>query len=89
MSFHYYYNGKVYHVYYDDENKGFLRFVVDPGKTVFVRVYDSCEFSIKVNKKSVSAKNGALGAFCFFADSVKNDFMTVFLNRVINNTVEV
>ena len=55
----------------------------DTGKTYKLIVIENKDFTWKLNKKTVSAINGARGLFCFFSDTVKNDFMTSYLYKTL------
>ena len=40
-------------------------------------------FTIKINKKSIAAQDGASGLFNFIAGCIKNDFMMLYVNKII------
>lgn len=42
-------------------------------------------YTVKINKKSVSAAGGARGLFCFIGDCIKNDFMLAWVAKIIRN----
>ena len=52
-----------------------------------IPVNDCGGYSIKINKKSISAGDGARGAFCFISDCIKNDFMMVYVNKICDQFV--
>lgn len=54
-------------------------------KSVKIPVKDAPGFSIKVNKKSLSADGGAYGAFRFIRNCINEDFCMVYVNRIIEN----
>lgn len=86
MLFRYFHNNNMYTFYLDNINSSFIRVVNnDTGKTTFIRVFPSDEYTIKGNKKSISAAGGARGLFSFLADCVKADFMTAYVNRIIQD----
>lgn len=54
-------------------------------KTINIPVNEIDGYSVKINKKSVSASNGACGLFCFIADCIKNNFMLCWVAKIIRN----
>ena len=42
-------------------------------------------YSIKINKKSISAADGARGAFSFIRNCIRNDFMMCYVYKIIEN----
>lgn len=56
----------------------------EPETIVNIPVKDSNSYRVKINKKSISAANGARGLFCFIRDCIRNDFMTAYVNQIIN-----
>lgn len=39
-------------------------------------------YSIRINRKSISAANGSRGVFSFIRDCIRNNFMMVYVNRI-------
>ncbi len=54
-------------------------------KTVKIPVKFAPGYAIKINKKSCSNANGARGLFSFISDCIKNDFMMVYVYKIISN----
>ena len=53
------------------------------GPAYLVKVNNSSEFCIKINKKSVSAIDGAEGVFRFVEEAIRKDFMTCYVKAII------
>ena len=54
------------------------------GPAYLVKVIPSSEFSIKINKKSVSAIDGPEGVFRFVERAIRKDFMTCYVDAIID-----
>ena len=63
----------------DDENQ--------PEIIKNVPVIDAPGYSIKINKKSISANGGARGAFAFIRDCIRNDFMMIYVNKIVEQFI--
>lgn len=50
-----------------------------------VPVKDCSGYSIKINKKSLAAGNGARGAFRFIKNCIDTDFMLCWVDKIIDN----
>ena len=50
-------------------------------KNIPVKTLDG--YSIKINKKSISAADGARGAFSFIRNCIRNDFMMTYVYKII------
>lgn len=88
MAFHYHYNNHSYHFYLDDFSGNKIRVVTDTGKTVYIKIIEKPGFSVKYYKNYIGADGAARGLFAFFADCVKNNFMTAWVNIAIDRYVE-
>lgn len=69
--------------YQPNKTDNFLRVRCASGNIVSVRVHDSIDYRIKINKKSVVASGGAYGLFCFLSDCIRNDFMMCYVNAFV------
>lgn len=87
-------NNCLYSFYiWDRENgHGFKEFITivktpdDPNEAEIIKnvpVNERAGYAIKINKKSISAGNGARGVFSFIADCIKNDFMMTYVYKII------
>ena len=86
--------------YKPDKNNMYDISIASTGKTWndYIEIYDYNTDSSKkiqvrhkngiswqLNKNSLSCDGGAISLYCFFADSVKNDFMTAYLHKTITH----
>ena len=88
----YYKNGIMYNFYTmeNTEHKNWLRVVktTDESESIYyIPVRYISGYRIKINAKSVSAAGGARGLFCFISDCTKNDFMLVWVDKIIDQFV--
>ena len=56
---------------------------IDTGSTRNVRVINSNEFVVKINKKSISAISGAAGLFVFLNDAINACFCAAWANVIV------
>ena len=68
----------------DFENDHFIRVFTD-NKTWFIPCFSAAGMAIKMNKKSLSANNGAAGVYDFISWSIRNDLMTIWIDRIIDH----
>lgn len=80
----YSYKNDLIRLEYENGNKFFSVVSQLSGKTVRVKCTANSNYSIKINKSSISGQNGAGSVFCFLADCIKNDFMLVYVNRMLD-----
>lgn len=79
----------VFH-FSDDGNDNFITLVInslnlDWEKVVTIPVRNADGYAVKINKKSCSADGGAYGLFKFIRRCIDNDFMMVYVNRIVEN----
>ena len=84
MNCHYFRNGMLYTFSLDFENDYFIRVFTD-NKTWFIPCFSAAGMAIKMNKKSLSANNGAAGVYDFISWSIRNDLMTIWIDRIIDH----
>ena len=88
MKASYNYNGKWY-VFAWFENTNNIIMAADANtdneRVIYIPVRQATGYSIKVNKKSLSSDRGAYGAIKFIQDCIRNNFMTVYVERIIQN----
>jgi len=83
MNCHYFRNGMLYTFAFDLENPKFIRVFTD-NKTWFIPCFSAAGIAIKINKKSLSADNGTAGVYDFISWSIRNDLMTIYIDRIID-----
>lgn len=82
-------NGVLYSFILEDVRGCFADYLImvataaDSEKVVRVPVRDVGGYSIKINKRSMSAAGGARGAFAFIADCIHSDFMMDWIYKII------
>ena len=82
-------DGTLYSFILEDIRCAFAPYLImvattaDSEKVVRVPVRDVGGFSIKINKKSMSAAGGARGAFAFIANCIHSDFMMDWVYKII------
>ena len=86
----YKYNGKLYiFAWFQAEEPNKIIMVSDAGtdneRLVYIPVRDCTGYTIKINKKSISAIDGAYGLMKFFSDCIRQDIMTVWIEKTIRN----
>ena len=82
MLLRYIHNNTDYTIEYTDDHIIFTNWKTIEQK--IIKVYNSNEFTWKLNKNSITAINGAKGLFCFFGDAIKNNFMTSYIGATID-----
>ena len=91
MKLSYLYHGKKYmFVWFETEyGPGKIAMVcnanTDNEKIVFIKCYDKYNYSIKINKKSLSSDGAAYGVMRFLKWSIDNDICTCYVNNIINH----
>ena len=82
MILRYFHNGVQYEI---EHSAGSIIFTnTATGKKSIIPVKAADGYTIKINKRSISASNGARGLFSFFGDAIKNDFMTAWIDKTID-----
>lgn len=81
MLLRYFFNDTQYEITFDQRNIYFLN--CNTGRKTSIKVIDSAEYAWKLNKKTISARNGARGLFAFFGNIINSNFMTGYLNKTI------
>lgn len=82
-------DGVLYSFILEDVRGAYAPYIImvattsDSEKVVKVPVKDLPGYSIKINKKSMSAAGGARGAFAFIADCIHSDFMMDWVYKII------
>lgn len=79
----YHYHNELFRLKYEPGNSFFTLENLN-ASSVNVPCRCNDDFCIKENKSSLSGCNGAQGIFCFLSDAIKNDFMTAYVNAVID-----
>lgn len=54
-----------------------------------VKVIENREFAYKINKRSISAKDGASGLYAFLKYHIEENFATVWVDAVINGVYQI
>ena len=81
----YFHNDMQYVFTYDIDSDYITIKNYDTGVEKSIRVRDSADYRIQINKRTLNANGGARGAFCFLSDCIRQDFMLVYVNKVIEN----
>ena len=82
----YFRNGMMYefHIDFDPEGKPIQQLrVVTEGKTVYIPVKFLNGYTVKINKRSIAAEDGASGLFAFISRCIEQDFMLLYVNKII------
>ena len=86
MKASYNYNGKWY-IFVWFENTNNIVMVSDANtdneRVIYIPVRQATGYSIKVNKKTLSSDGGAYGAIKFIRNCIRNNFMTVYVDKII------
>lgn len=85
MACHYMKNGRLYSFYIDPAGKGWKEYIriVSGTRVVYVPVKECSDFRVKINKKSISAAGGSAALFSFISNCIREDFMTVYIDKII------
>lgn len=54
-----------------------------------VKVIENREFAYKINKRSISAKDGASGLYAFLKYHIEENFATVWVDAVVNGVNQI
>lgn len=76
-------NGTTYTMTYENGDNYITFENCNTGNSYKIIVKENNDFVWKLNKKSISAIDGARGLFSFFCYSLKNEFMESYLYKTL------
>ena len=53
-----------------------------------IKVIENSEYTYKINKKTISAKNGANGLFDFIKKCIKENFCLSLVNKILTESIK-